>query len=85
MVDTFGTGTVPDATIMRAVGEVFDLTPRGIIAALDLRKPIYSRDGGVRAFRTHAREDRTRPQRGDARSRGSAPTRPRASQHRASR
>jgi len=26
---------------MRAVSEVFDLTPRGIITALDLRKPIY--------------------------------------------
>ena len=41
MVDTFGTATVPETAIMRAVGEVFDLTPRGIIAALDLRKPIY--------------------------------------------
>lgn len=27
---------------MDAVGEEFDLTPRGIIEALDLRKPIYS-------------------------------------------
>jgi S-adenosylmethionine synthetase len=27
---------------MRAVSETFDLTPRGIGAALDLRKPIYS-------------------------------------------
>jgi S-adenosylmethionine synthetase len=42
MVDTFDTGTVPEAEIMRAVEEVFDLTPRGIIQALDLRKPIYS-------------------------------------------
>ncbi len=42
MVDTFGTGTVPESAIMRAVNEVFDLTPRGIITALDLRKPIYS-------------------------------------------
>ena len=41
MVDTFGTNTVPEAAIMRAVGEVFDLTPRGIMADLDLRKPIY--------------------------------------------
>jgi S-adenosylmethionine synthetase len=40
-VDTFGTNTVPEAAIMRAVREVFDLTPRGIITALDLRKPIY--------------------------------------------
>jgi S-adenosylmethionine synthetase len=42
MVDTFGTSVVPEAAIMRAVREEFDLTPRGIISALDLRKPIYS-------------------------------------------
>ena len=41
-VDTFGTGTVPEARILSAVNEHFDLTPKGIIAALDLRKPIYS-------------------------------------------
>jgi S-adenosylmethionine synthetase len=41
MVDTFGTGTVPDEQIVKAVREVFDLTPRGITTALDLRKPIY--------------------------------------------
>ena len=41
MVDTFGTGTVADSVITRAVNEVFDLTPKGIITALDLRKPIY--------------------------------------------
>jgi S-adenosylmethionine synthetase len=42
MVDTFGTSTVPEASIMNAVRDEFDLTPRGIIDALDLRKPIYS-------------------------------------------
>ncbi len=41
-VETFGTGIVPDVEITRAVRDVFDLTPKGIIAALDLRKPIYS-------------------------------------------
>ena len=41
-VETFGTGVVPDAEITRAVREVFDLTPKGITTALDLRKPIYS-------------------------------------------
>jgi S-adenosylmethionine synthetase len=43
-VDTFGT-TAPGVTkqaIMRAIEQVFDLTPGGIIKALDLRKPIYS-------------------------------------------
>ena len=42
MVDTFGTSVVPEREIMRAVREVFDLTPRGIIESLELRKPIYS-------------------------------------------
>jgi S-adenosylmethionine synthetase len=41
-VDTFGTSSVPESKIMRAVEDEFDLTPRGIMAALDLRKPIYS-------------------------------------------
>jgi S-adenosylmethionine synthetase len=41
-VDTFGTNTVPETAILKAVRKVFDLTPKGIIGALDLRKPIYS-------------------------------------------
>ena len=41
MVDTFGTGTVSDELIEKAVNEVFDLRPHAIIKALDLRKPIY--------------------------------------------
>ena len=41
MVDTFGTGSAPEDALERGVREVFDLTPRGIIEALDLRKPIY--------------------------------------------
>ncbi|MDB4885594.1 MAG: metK [Gemmatimonadetes bacterium] len=41
-VDTFGTNTVPEARILQAVLANFDLTPRGITQALDLRKPIYS-------------------------------------------
>jgi S-adenosylmethionine synthetase len=40
-VQTFGTGAVPDRVIEAAVNQVFDLTPRGISKALDLRKPIY--------------------------------------------
>ncbi|HEY9228925.1 MAG TPA: methionine adenosyltransferase [Gemmatimonadaceae bacterium] len=42
MIDTFGTATVPESAIKKAVEAEFDLTPRGIIEALDLRKPIYS-------------------------------------------
>ncbi|MEZ4455974.1 MAG: methionine adenosyltransferase domain-containing protein [Gemmatimonadales bacterium] len=41
MVDTFGTGVLPDTRLERIVGEVFDLTPAGIITALKLRRPIY--------------------------------------------
>jgi S-adenosylmethionine synthetase len=41
-VDTFGTNTVPESAILKAVKKVFELTPKAIIDALDLRKPIYS-------------------------------------------
>jgi S-adenosylmethionine synthetase len=41
LVDTFGTGTVPDEELEKAVRKVFDLTPRAIIETLDLRRPIY--------------------------------------------
>jgi len=41
LVDTFGSGAVPDPELERAVRDVFDLTPRGIIRALHLRAPIY--------------------------------------------
>ena len=41
MVDAFGTGTVPQDALEAAVREVFDLTPGGIIQALNLRNPIY--------------------------------------------
>jgi S-adenosylmethionine synthetase len=41
MVETFGTAKVPETVIEKAVEKVFDLTPAGIIKALDLKKPIY--------------------------------------------
>lgn len=41
-VDTFGTGTVADEALERAVAQVFDLRPAAIIADLDLLRPIYS-------------------------------------------
>jgi S-adenosylmethionine synthetase len=43
MVQTFGTGVIADTQIERTVNEVFDLTPRGIIDALKLRRPIYTK------------------------------------------
>ncbi len=42
MVDSFGTGRVPDVRLERAVREVFDLRPATIIADLKLRQPIYT-------------------------------------------
>ena len=41
LVQTFGTGVIPDAEIEKIVADVFDLTPRGIIDALKLKRPIY--------------------------------------------
>jgi S-adenosylmethionine synthetase len=41
-VETFGTGTVSDGAILRAVRSTFDLRPGAIIRDLDLRRPIYS-------------------------------------------
>jgi len=40
-IDTFGTGTVSDAQIVQLVREHFDLRPRGLVAMLDLKRPIY--------------------------------------------
>ena len=40
-VTTFGTGTVSDEALERAVRAVFDLRPSAIIRQLDLRRPIY--------------------------------------------
>jgi len=40
-IDTYGTGTVPDAQLRRAVLDTFDLRPGAIIDHLDLLRPIY--------------------------------------------
>jgi S-adenosylmethionine synthetase len=49
-VDTFGTGVVGDARLERIVRDVFDLRPRGIIDALDLKRPIYGRTAAYGHF-----------------------------------
>ena len=41
LVETFGTGKIADEKIAELVAENFVFTPKGIIEALDLRKPIY--------------------------------------------
>jgi len=50
MVNTFGTAIVPEEQIEKAVKEVFDLTPKGIMDALDLRKPIYKQTAAYGHF-----------------------------------
>ncbi|MFL5515839.1 MAG: methionine adenosyltransferase, partial [Gemmatimonadales bacterium] len=50
MVQTFGSGALPDATLERIVAEVFDLTPKGIIDALKLKRPIYGKTAAYGHF-----------------------------------
>ncbi|AGT08191.1 methionine adenosyltransferase [Paracoccus aminophilus] len=48
--DTFGTGTVPEAEIEKAVTKAMDLTPRGIREHLQLNRPIYRRTAAYGHF-----------------------------------
>lgn len=41
MVETFNTNTVSNEIIIKAIQDTFDLTPKGIIDTLDLKRPIY--------------------------------------------
>jgi len=50
MVDTYGTSKVPEESIEAAVEKVFDLSPAGIIKALDLRRPIYGKTASYGHF-----------------------------------
>ena len=54
LVETFGTGKVPDAKLSEAVSAVFDFRPGAIIRELDLRKPIYRQ---LAAYGHMGRED----------------------------
>ena len=49
-VETFGTETIPNEEILRAITKVFDLRPAAIIEALDLRRPIYARTAAYGHF-----------------------------------
>jgi S-adenosylmethionine synthetase len=49
-VETFGTGTVPDDAITRAIAQVFDLRPAAIIERLDLLRPIYAQTAAYGHF-----------------------------------
>ena len=50
LIDTFGTGIVPDEKISELVRAHFKLTPRGIIESLDLRRPIYRKTAAFGHF-----------------------------------
>jgi len=50
MVDTFGTGTIPEEKITELVRQNFSLTPKAIIETLDLRRPVYKQTAAYGHF-----------------------------------
>ncbi|WP_297475680.1 methionine adenosyltransferase [Ferrovum sp.] len=50
MVNTFGTGKLPDEKLAQLVERHFDLRPKGIIQSLDLLRPIYSKTAAYGHF-----------------------------------
>ncbi len=50
MVETFNTGKVSDEVIIKAIEENFDLTPKGIIDSLNLKRPIYKQTAAYGHF-----------------------------------
>ena len=55
--DTHGTGQVHESEIEKAVAQAMDLTPRGIIEHLGLRRPVYARTAAYGHFGRAATED----------------------------
>jgi S-adenosylmethionine synthetase len=53
-VETFGTGKISDAQIVQLVREHFELRPKGLVAMLDLKRPIYRKTAAYGHF---GRED----------------------------
>ena len=49
-VDTFGTGKLPNDTILELIGKHFDLRPAAIIERLGLRRPIYAQTAAYGHF-----------------------------------
>ena len=49
-VDTKGTGVIPDIEISKMINKEIDLTPKGIIERLKLRRPIYQRTAAYGHF-----------------------------------
>jgi S-adenosylmethionine synthetase len=50
MVDTSGTGQADEETLVKVVREIFPLKPAGIIAHLELRRPIFQRTAAYGHF-----------------------------------
>ncbi|MGY3667218.1 MAG: methionine adenosyltransferase [Roseburia sp. 1XD42-69] len=50
MVETFGTGKLPETKLVEIIRENFDLRPAGIIKMLDLRRPIYKQTASYGHF-----------------------------------
>jgi len=50
MVDTYGTGIIPEEKIVKLIEKHFDLRPAGIIKTLDLRRPIYKQTAAYGHF-----------------------------------
>lgn len=50
LVQTFGTGAIPDNQIAEIIRKEIDLTPRGIIQRLDLLRPIYRKTAAYGHF-----------------------------------
>jgi S-adenosylmethionine synthetase len=50
LVETFGTNTVDEAAIVKAVREVFDLRPAAIVRDLDLKRPIFKKTAAYGHF-----------------------------------
>ncbi len=50
MVDTFGTGKVPNSKLDQMIRRHFDFTPAGIIKYLNLRRPIYKKTAAYGHF-----------------------------------
>jgi S-adenosylmethionine synthetase len=50
MVDTMGTGKLPDEEISKLISREFDLRPKGIIETLDLLRPIYKKTAAYGHF-----------------------------------
>ncbi len=43
MIETFGSGKIPDAELVRIIKDIFDFTPGGMINHLELLRPIYQK------------------------------------------